>query len=144
EGKSGTITNVTDVYALGAILYEMLTGQPPFNAPTPMETFMQVLDREPVPPTRLQPKIPRDLATICLKCLQKEPSKRYASGKSLAADLQRFLNNEPILARRAGWVERTWKWTKRRPAIATLILLVILSIIGGFVGISLQLRETTR
>jgi WD40 repeat protein/tetratricopeptide (TPR) repeat protein len=144
EAKLGAITPATDVYALGAILYELLTGQPPFVGPTPLDTILQVLDRDPVPVTRLQPKTPRDLATICAKCLNKEPKKRYASGKSLAADLQRFLQGEPVLARRTGWTERTWKWARRRPAVAALLALLLLTVIGAFAGISWQLVETTQ
>jgi WD40 repeat protein len=119
-GKINEIGTGTDVYALGAILYEMLTGRPPFKAATPVDTIMQVLTDEPVAPSRLQRKVPRDLETICMKCLEKTPPRRYASAGLLADDLQRFLSVKPIWARRVGSGERAWKWVRRHPVWAAL------------------------
>jgi hypothetical protein len=137
-GQSKEVGPAADVYALGAILYECLTGRPPFRAATQLDTLLQVLSEEPVPPSRLQPQVPRDLETICLKCLEKEPRKRYASAEALAADLRRYLAGEPVRARPVrGW-ERVWKWAKRRPAAAALLsvtVLLVLTLVGG--GVSL-------
>jgi len=134
---------LTDLYALGVILYEMLTGRPPFLGDTALNTLEQVIRDEPVPPRRLQPHIPADLETIALKCLAKDPRRRYASALALADDLHRFLAGEPIHARPAGPGERAWKWCKRHPARAALLIVLAtaaLTISGGNLWYSTRLR----
>jgi WD40 repeat protein len=130
-GQAKAIGPATDVYALGAILYHLLTGRPPFRADSPMQTVLQGLTEEPVPPHRLHLGLPRDVETICLKCLHRDPRRRYASARELADDLGRFLRGEPIRARPAGPAERLLKWTKRRPATAALLLCLALLVAGG-------------
>ena len=121
-GKVRDTGPAADVYALGALLYTCLTGQPPFEGPQ-LDVLMRVVSEEPVPPSRLAAKVPRDLETICLKCLSKEPARRYASAEELADDLRRFQRDEPIRARPVGSPERAVKWVRRHKAIAALLLL---------------------
>jgi WD40 repeat protein len=141
SGRRSAITTAADVYGLGAILYAMLTGRPPFQADSVLETLDQVRDRPPEPPSQLNRRVGRDLETICLKCLEKDPRRRYDSAAAVAADLERYLAGEPILARRTGLVERAAKWARRRPAIASLLGLISLVAALGVAGIAWQWRE---
>ncbi len=120
QGRSKDVGPTADVYALGAILYETLTGRPPFKGTTPVDTVMQVLHDEPLPPSRLSPQVPRDLETICLKCLAKEPHRRYPTALALAEDLDRYLSNQPIRARRTPLWEQGLKSARRRPTFSAL------------------------
>jgi serine/threonine-protein kinase len=144
-GQARDIGPSADIYALGAILYEMLTGHPPFEASTAAETHRKVIDGNPTPPRRLNKKVPRDLETICLKCLQKSPARRYASAQDLTDDLHRFLDGKPVIARPVGIVERSVKWAGRRPVMATLIAALMLMLgISTVTAIWIQRQENTR
>src|SRR5438445_11927018 len=116
-GKATRVGPLADVYAWGAIRYELLVGRPPFRGTTVLETLEQVKTAEPVSPSRLVPGLPRDAETIALKCLQKDPTKRYPSAEALAEDLRRFLEDRPIRARRPGLAERAWRWLRRNKAV---------------------------
>ena len=133
RGEMKNLGPSADIYSLGAMLYEMLVGRPPFLGSSPFDTIMQVIKEEPVPPSRLIGKLPPDVETICLKCLQKEPAKRYATAELLAEDCRRFIAGEPILSRPISPVERAWRWCRRNPRVAGLLatvagLLVVVSV----------------
>jgi WD40 repeat protein/predicted Ser/Thr protein kinase len=137
-GQSRRLTTAADVYALGAILYELLTSRPPFQAATPLDTLMQVVQELPVPPRQRQPLVPRDLDVVCLKCLEKDPTRRYVSAADLADDLERFLSGEVIAARPAGVGERCLRWVRRSPAragLAAVSIVAALALVGGVVGL---------
>jgi eukaryotic-like serine/threonine-protein kinase len=141
EQASGNVRDAgpaTDVYSLGAILYEMLVGAPPFKAETPLETLHKLIDDEPVKPSRLRPKIARDLETVCLKCLEKSPSRRYPSALALAEDLDRFLNFESVMARPVSAPERIWRWCRRKTALAIAMGLATLAV-ATTIGLSIFL-----
>jgi eukaryotic-like serine/threonine-protein kinase len=141
QGQRDAIGPATDVYALGGILYEMLTGRPPFRAETAAATLQQMLAEEPLPPSRLNSRVPHDLETICLKCLRKEPQQRYASAAELAEDLRRFAAGEPIRARPVGRLGRTIKWVRRRPTAAALIAVTLLLVAAGIGATVWYLRD---
>jgi hypothetical protein len=143
SGNARDVDRLTDVYSLGAILYEMLTGRPPFKAATPIETLDQVRNQDPVSPRALRPTVHRDLETICLKCLSKAPRARYGCAGELAEDLQRFLNHEPILARPVSGVEKLQKWARRHPGVAWLLALLTASVLTGTAAVTVAWRRAT-
>jgi serine/threonine protein kinase len=134
---SPDIGPAADIYALGAILYTCLTGRPPFRAATATETLLQVVERDPVPVRQLQPGVQANLETICLKCLAREPARRYPSAQALADDLGNFLASRPITARPAGVLERTWLWMRRNPVIAGLLAALVLTQLASVVSLTL-------
>jgi WD40 repeat protein len=144
EGRSREIGPPADVYALGAILYEVLAGRPPFEGATDLATLRLVLSEDPLPLRRLRPDVSRDLEAICLKCLEKEPRRRYASAALLAADLERFLRGEPTQARPAGAARRALKWARRRPAAAALVGVSALALLGLLAGAAWHSAEQHR
>ena len=141
SGSNRDIGPPADIHALGAILYESLVGQPPFQAATLLETLEQIRTRQPSFPAALQTRIPRDLQTICLKCLEKAPGRRYSSAQALAADLRRFLNHETIQARPADSVERLARWCRRKPLVASLAAALAVALFSGVVSVTWQWRR---
>ncbi len=131
----------SDLYSLGAVLYHLLTGRPPFMGDSIPAVLAQVESVEPIRPDRLNATIPKDLQTICLKCLEKSPDRRYGSAVELADELGRFLRNEPVLARPVSWLERAWRWSRRRPAIAGLLVTLLLTGAGSTAAIVSQWRR---
>jgi hypothetical protein len=141
-GKTNLVGPLSDVYGLGAILYALLTGRPPFQAATDLETVLQVIEDDPIRPGKLNPAVPRDLETICLKCLQKQPEQRYERAQELANDLGRFLRHEPIKARRPHLGQRAWAWLVRRPWAATAAMLIgLLGLLVATYALTSRLRQ---
>ena len=144
RGETKEVTTAADVYGLGAVLYETLTGSPPFGGGTSMEIVRQVLDQEPRRPSIFNPEVDRDLETICLKCLEKEPNRRYGSAESVANDLDHWLRSEPITARSVGNYERVRKWVRRRPAIAVLGAISVISLLALAIGSTIAAYRINR
>ncbi len=140
-GRKGTVTIAADVYGLGAVLYALLTGQAPFRADTPLDTLLLVREREPEPPGRVNPQVGRDLQAICLKCLDKEPARRYGSAEALAEDLESWLNGEPIRARPISSLARAWQWYRRNRARALAGLAAVLLLMFVVAGLGWVLRD---
>lgn len=141
DGRSD-VGPLSDVYSLGAVLYVMLTGRPPFQGPETVKTLIRVRTEEPLAPSQLQPGLPVDLDTICLKCLRKEPAQRYSSAAELADELRRYLNHEPILARPIGRLDKLNRWCRRNPAVAALSAACVMTFVVGFMLVFWQWRQT--
>jgi serine/threonine protein kinase/WD40 repeat protein len=139
-----SLTTAADVYSLGAVLYELLTGRPPFRASSQLDTVLQVMEREPERPRVLNPRIDRDLETVCLKCLQKQPQRRYASAEILAEDVEHWLAGEPISARPVSQSERFWRWCRRNPLVTGLTAAVSASLLFGLAGSIFWAVKATR
>jgi len=144
RGQQDLICPGTDVYALGVILFELLTGKTPFAGATPLEVMNQILDSDPVTSTLVAKHIPADLVSVCLQCIRKEPARRYANANSLSEDLERFLTGRSVAARRSGLVERSWRWSRRRPSLSALIAIVTLLALVGFPGAILLWLDASR
>ncbi len=143
QALRGTADARTDVYGLGAVLYSVLTGRPPFQGPTADSVLLQLRENDPLPPRQLNPAVPRDLETIALKCLAREPARRYASAAAVADDLAAFLEGRPVRARAVSSVEKIWRWCRRRPALAAALAFAVLALVGGTV-VSLLLAGRAR
>lgn len=153
EAQHDRVGPASDVYALGATLYCLLTGRPPFQSANPIDTLLQVVQQPPVPPRQFNPVIPKDLETICLKCLEKDPARRYSTAKALSEDLQRFLNDQPILARPPSSWEQLRRWSRQHPGLAlsgsltaaAMLTLLLVSVLYNFLlqGEKLQARAAT-
>ncbi len=136
SGKQELVGPASDIYSLGAILYACLTGRAPFVADSPVDTLLQVMKKEPVSPRELNPSVPKDLETICLKCLAKEPHKRYGTAQELANDLGRFLEGRPVTARPVSASAKIWRWARRNPRVASLTALSVLLLVSGIAASS--------
>ncbi len=141
RGEKGSFTTATDVYGLGSILYALLTGHPPFVGSSLAETLDKVRDDAPEPPAHVNARVPRDLEIICLKCLEKDPQRRYSSAQALADDLNRWLGGEPIQARPVGATIRAWMWCRRNPLPASLGTLCVIAVLSGLAGVSWKWHE---
>jgi eukaryotic-like serine/threonine-protein kinase len=144
EGKNRLLTTASDIFSLGSILYQMLTGKTPFSGGTGLEIIKRVIETEPARPSTLNPRVDRDLETICLRCLHKDPQRRYLSASGLATDLENWLEGKPIAARPVSDWERAWKWVRRHPAVSGLSAAVLISILVGFLAVSWQWRQTSK
>ena len=140
-GKTRSASTSADVFSLGAIFYHLLTGSPPFRGATPLETIRRVIEEDPIRPSKLDESVDRDLETICLKCLEKEPARRYGSAEAFAEDLSRWIRAEPILARPGTARERLVKWVRRKPVVAALSCVTLLAVVLGIVGVVWQWRQ---
>jgi serine/threonine protein kinase len=140
-GRHDLIGRRTDIYSLGAILYTLLTGRPPFVGQSAADTLWKVRVEEPVRPRRLNPAVPRDLEAICLKCLEKDPQRRYATAADLSADLDRFLHDDPIEARRVSLLERVFRWARRYPVVSVLVVLLLLT--GSALAVTVSIYGLT-
>jgi eukaryotic-like serine/threonine-protein kinase len=138
-GSKMLVTTLSDVYGLGAVLYALLAGKPPFGGDSLMAMLDHVRQQQPVPPSRINPKVPRDLEIICLKCLDKDPQRRYPSAQAFGAELRRFLDGEPIQARPVSALEKGWRWCLRRPVIAGLTSALVTAVLVGLIGTTLGL-----